>query len=147
MPTWWETIAAGADVAVDQLVNITGHVVDQATGQPVPNAHVYQDFGFAISGTTTDAQGAYDLLCVPAVNVHVTHVAYEPLVQAAPGAASTVNFALVPAAYDLPEVEVTPDSPGDDTGDESKSGFGWVLGGLALLLGLAAWKMPRPGSR
>lgn len=126
--SFWDTLQNTLQTASDTLVHISGHVVDQVTGDPLPNVEVYQMIAGSRSGTTTNAQGYYDLVAVPAVNVHVQHVAYDTYTQAAPLADGTMNVALVPAQYVLPEVEV---HPGSTTTQAGASWWGYALLGVA----------------
>ncbi|MGB3849402.1 MAG: carboxypeptidase-like regulatory domain-containing protein [Tunicatimonas sp.] len=87
---------------------IEGYVLDAATRQPVPFAHLY--LSTEQRGTVSNEEGGFLLASnTPATEVVVSHVGYETQ-KLLPSADSIVYILLHPQADVLPEVTVTSES-------------------------------------
>lgn len=104
-------------------VLIGGAVLDILTNQPIPDAHVYQ----GSTGTVTDADGVYVLDVVPGELVTISHVSYTGETFTAPEVETlgSVHY-MEPAAYSIPEVEITADAP-------RKFPWGWLAAAAAAV--------------
>lgn len=119
-------------------VVLAGMVLDILTNQPVQDVHVYQlrDNGTLVAGMVTGADGMYVLELLPDLPLRLSHVSYEAET-ADVGAGGELVHYLVPATYELPEVEIFPE-PGPDATEPKRNV--WPLVGLGLLTAWAAWK-------
>lgn len=106
-------------------VTTRGTVVDAATGESLPGAHVYALRDGNPVGTTTTVAGEYSFEFVPGETVHVSFVGYEPEQFTADG--STWVHRLQPGVP-LDEFEVVADRPKHYLG-------GLLLAALAFVLG------------
>jgi len=100
---------------------MTGHVFDQQTSESLPGANVFISHedgskktnaqGF-VTGTATDSFGAFALEDVRAGEfVSISFIGYETQTVQYTPFIGHYNFHLVPVAYQLQEVIITPDEP------------------------------------
>lgn len=59
-------------------MNITGHVLSAATGEPLPNAHIYVERASGPHGTTANLEGTYSLDVLPGELLKVSYTGHEP---------------------------------------------------------------------
>ena len=99
-----------ASAAAQSLGIIRGRVNDEQTNEPIPFSNVILQGSTA--GTTTDFDGNYELVDVPAgiQNIQVIFVGYEPKtvfeIEVTPARPAVVNVVLNPASIAIEEAEV-----------------------------------------
>ena len=99
-----------ATAAAQSLGIIRGRVNDEQTNEAIPFANVILQ-GSTV-GTTTDFDGNYELVDVPAgiQNIQVSFVGYEPKtvfeIEVTPARPAVVNVVLKPASIAIEEAEV-----------------------------------------
>lgn len=118
-------VLLGAIPSAAQQASVSGRVLDQASGRPIPNAVV------ALVGTnrqaTTDDQGRYLLQGVAPgqVQLRASRIGYQAqlrIMTVRPGETVTVDFEIAPAVISLDEVVVTA------TGEQRQRELGNVVG-------------------
>ena len=95
-------------LALAQSTRVRGKVTDAETGEALPLVNVY--FKGTTIGITTDFEGEYYLETREAVSeLEASLLGYSSqTVKISPGTFHAVDFQLVPQAFDLDEVKVTP---------------------------------------
>ncbi len=101
----------GGPSAVAQTAALTGTVVDEG-GRPLPGANVVVMKGDRTDGTSTDADGQFELADLPPGPVQVTarfvgYQAEEKTIVLEAGRTRTLRFVLQPALVEIEEVVVT----------------------------------------
>lgn len=102
--------AAPVAAQPSDVVLLSGTVVDDVTGEPIPGAHVF--IANSMKGAVTDADGRYRLLQVPvgAHRIYVSIIGYEPAfrdVLLRGPEPQTFDFRLKERVVELDEVTVT----------------------------------------
>ncbi len=123
---------------------ITGKITNNVTGKPIYNAHVFytDKMGKPYSplvGTVTDFDGNFSFDSLGGYYLKVTHVGYSDMVkpidlshfQSGGDYLNTLNFQLIPTAYNLPEVVIH----GKNTNDwmAKNKGSIFLLSGIAYI--------------
>ncbi len=101
----------GTIPAAAQSGSIEGRVLDAETGEPIPTANVIARDDGQVQGTTTDAEGRFQLsnLSPARYVVEVSIIGYQSIqerVRVQAGATARLEIALRPQSYELNEIVV-----------------------------------------
>jgi iron complex outermembrane recepter protein len=83
--------------------NLTGKVINAATGNPLAGASV----SLASAETMTDSEGRFSIICSKAAKLTVSYVGYETYQQTIKSCNDNISVALIPFGRSLKEVEIT----------------------------------------
>jgi hypothetical protein len=104
----WCFQANGQAYFPEDMVNVTGHVVDESTGEKIPYAQV---INFRVRGSTmTDANGNFSIQADPSDTLTIKILSYKvkviPVKEILSDNATIKTIALTPIKYPIDSVEV-----------------------------------------
>jgi len=82
---------------------LTGKVHDARTDQPVEGANVKYSQG---KGTTTDAEGHFQIPCSESVSIRISHIGYRTYQKTINNCDMSLDVALVPLSYSMQKISV-----------------------------------------